>query len=77
MICANDEELEKLKQKNGTLVAEIAQSVVETKATGTKLMMMGTQNEGLFLRLDDMNDVIQNKDQILSKISGVIEHMQL
>jgi len=77
LICANDDELEKLKQKNGTLVAEIAQSVVETKATGTKLMMMGAQNDGLFLQLDDMNDVLQNKDQILSQISGVIEHMQL
>lgn len=75
LICANDDELEKLKQKNGTLVAEIAQNVVETKAAGTKLMMMGAQNDGLFLQLDDMNDVIQNKDQILSKISGVIDHV--
>lgn len=77
LICANDDELEKLKQKNGTLVAEIAQSVVETKATGTKLMMIGAQHDGLFLQLDDMSDVMKNKDQILSQISGVIEHMQL
>ena len=76
LICANDDELEKLKQKDGTLVAEIAQSVVETKATGTKLMM-GAQNDGLFLQLDDMSDAMKNKDQILSQISGEIEHMQL
>lgn len=76
LICANDDELEKLKQKNGTLVAEIAQSVVETKATGSQLALMGAQNEGLFLQLDDMSDVMQNKDSILEQISDAIDHMR-
>lgn len=76
LICANDDELEKLKQKNGTLVAEIAQSVVETKAIGTKLALMGAQNEGLFLQLDDMNDVMITKDSILDQISDAIDHMR-
>lgn len=74
LICANDDELEKLKQKNGTLVAEIAQSVVETKAAGTKLKLIGAKNDGLFLQLDDMKDVMQNKGQILSLIANKIEH---
>lgn len=76
LICANDDELEQLKQKNGTLVDEIAQSVVETKATGTKLALIGAQNEGLFLQLDDMSDVMQNKDSILDQISDAIDHMR-
>lgn len=76
LICANDDELEKLKQRNGTLVAEIAQSVVETKAFGTKLALMGAKNEGLFLQLDDMSDVMQNKDSILEQIGNAIDHMR-
>lgn len=76
LICANDDELEKLKQKNETLVAEITQSVVETKATGTRLEIIGAQNKGLFLQLDDMNDVMQNKDAILDQISNAIDHMR-
>lgn len=77
LICANDNELEKLKQRNNTLVAEIAQSVVETKANGNRLMLVGTANERLFLRLDAMEDVIKNKEKILPIISNAIEHSQL
>ena len=77
LICANDEELEKLKQRNANLVNEIAQSVVETKALGKRLMLVGARTERLFLQLDDMNDVMERKNKILSQIGAVIEHMQL
>lgn len=77
LICANDVELERLKQRNETLVAEIAQSLVETKASGNRLMLVGTDKERLFLQLDDMQDVIEYKNKIISLISNVIEHMQL
>lgn len=77
LICANDVELERLKQKNETLVAEIAQSLVETKASGNRLMLVGTDKERLFLQLDDMQDAIENKNKIIPLISSVIEHMQL
>lgn len=77
IICANDAELEKLKQKNGNLVAEIAQSVVETKASGNKMMIIGDNRERMFLRIDEMADVFERKGAILTQISSVIEHMQL
>ena len=77
LICANDQELEKLKQRNGTLVAEIAQSVVETKANGNRLMLVGGENDRLFLHLDDMTDVFKNKGKIIAIISNAIEHSQL
>lgn len=77
IICANDAELEKLKQKNGNLVAEIAQSVVETKASGNKMMIVGDNRERMFLRIDEMADVFERKGEILTQISSVIEHMQL
>lgn len=77
LICANDEELEKLKQRNGTLVAEIAQSVVETKVSGKKLMLIGGNNDRMFLQLDDMDDVMKNKSRIIPIISTAIEHSQL
>lgn len=77
LICANDEELEKLKQRNANLVSEIAQSVVETKASGRRLMLVGGDKERLFIHLDDMQDVMERKDRIIPQISSVIEHMQL
>ena len=77
IICANDAELEKLKQKNGNLVAEIAQSVVETKASSNKMMIVGDNRERMFLRIDEMADVFERKGAILTQISSVIEHMQL
>lgn len=77
LICANDNELEALKRKNGTLVAEIMQSLVETKASGNMLMLEGMNKNQLFLQLDDMKDAIEKKDQILPMISSAIEHMQL
>ena len=67
----------KLKQKNGNLVAEIAQSVVETKASGNKMMIVGDNRERMFLRIDEMADVFERKGAILTQISSVIEHMQL
>lgn len=73
LICANDNELEQLKQKNGTLVTEITQCIIETRATGDKLMLMGTQNDGLFVQLDDMCVALQNKKHIISQISAAIE----
>lgn len=77
LICANDEELEKLKQRNGTLVAEIAQSVVETKVNGKRLMLVGGNCDRMFLRLDGMDDVMKNKGKIIPIISTAIEHSQL
>lgn len=76
LICANDDELNKLKQKNGALVDEIIQSVIETRANGNKLMFVEEQSNRIFLQLDDMHDVIERKDTILSMMSEVIEHMQ-
>ena len=77
LICANDEELEKLKQRNSTLVTEITQSVVETKALGKRLMFEGPDKERMFLQLDDMQDVFERKDKIIPLMSSAIEHMQL
>lgn len=77
LICANDEELEKLKKRNGNLVTEITQSVIETKVNGRRLMLEGKRMEGMFLRLDEMNDVKNNKDKILPMISSAIEHAQM
>lgn len=77
LICANDVELEKLKQRNGTLVAEIAQSVVETKVCGKRLMLIGENRDHMFLQLDSMQDVLEHKSRILSTISNAIEHSQL
>lgn len=77
LICANDAELNKLKERNGTLVNEITQGVVETKSNGDKLMLVADKSNRMFLRLDSMADVMERKDTILSMISGVIEHMQL
>ncbi len=73
LICANDVELGKLMQRNETLVTEISQSVVETRATGGKLLLVGEKNEGLFLQLDDMSDVLENKDDILYLLSDEID----
>lgn len=75
IICANDIELEKLKQRNGTLVAEIAQSVVETKAVGKKLMFASDNQERMYLRIDEMAEVLKHKEEILAQISSAIEHM--
>lgn len=77
LICANDEELEKLKERNGTLVAEIAQSVIETQISGERLMLVGESSERVFLQLDEMEDVLKNKSRIITTISGAIEHAQL
>ncbi|MBQ9890293.1 MAG: ribosomal protein L7/L12 [Firmicutes bacterium] len=80
-ICCNDNELEKLMQRNGTLVSEITQSLVETKActrNGKKtLALLGDRNSGITLELDPMEDVLARKDKILEQIAGVIDHMQL
>lgn len=72
LICANDEELEKLRKKNGTLLTEITQSVVETRAQGGLLMLAGSKYQDLYLRLDDMGDVMANKATILRQISAQI-----
>lgn len=73
LICANDTELEKLKQKNATLVSEITQSVVETKTDGKRLMISGPYVDRIFLEIDEMPDVIEKKDSIISMISNAIE----
>jgi len=77
LICANDNELETLRKRNGTLVAEILQSLVETKASGNMLMLNRVGNNQLFLQLDEMKDVLAKKDQILPLISDAIERTPL
>lgn len=77
IICANDAELEKLREKNGNLITEIAQSVVETKASGKKMMIVKDKRERMFLRIDEMADVFEHKEEILAQISSAIEHTQL
>lgn len=77
LICANDEELEKLKQRHGTLVAEIAQSMVETEASGKRFVLSEVMSGRLFLQLDEMSDVMERKDKILPLLCDAIEHAQL
>ena len=77
LICANNEELEVLRQRNGTLIAEISQNLVETKVLEKRLMFVGADKDRLFLQLDDMQDVIKHKNRIIPLISSTIEHMQL
>lgn len=76
LICANDQELDKLRKNNSSLLTEIMNSVVETKASGNRLMLPGN-DQRIFLELDDMSDVMSRKTEILSMISNEIEHMQL
>ncbi|MCD7822953.1 MAG: hypothetical protein LUG86_02875 [Oscillospiraceae bacterium] len=73
LICANDVELGKLLQRHETLVTEISQSVVETRATGGKLLLVGDKSDGLFLQLDDMADALENKDDILFLLAEEID----
>jgi hypothetical protein len=68
LICANDEELENLKQRNGTLVAEIVRSLVETKASGKRLMFAGSDKDGMFLDLTKIQKAYTFRDTIIDKI---------
>lgn len=77
LICANDEELKKLRRRNGNLVAEISESMVETKTFGKRLMLIGKNREGIFLQPDEMQDALRYKEKILSIISDGIEHMPM
>ena len=77
LISANDKELEKLKQRNSTLVTEIAQNMVETKVSGKRLLFVGEGKERLFLQPDDMQKVFERKDKIIPLIRDVIEHVKL
>ncbi len=76
LICANDAELEKLKAKNGTLVTEITQNVLETKISGDKLVFAGAKMERMFLEIDTIRDVLEQKSTIIPLISEAIEHAQ-
>lgn len=77
LMCANDEELEKLRERHETLVSEIVQSMVETKTSENKLLFVGEDKERLFLQLDEMRDALELKSKIIPLISSVIERMQL
>lgn len=68
LICANDAELEKLRQKNGALLREIEQSMVNTRLSGDRLLLSAPGCEGLFLELDDMRDALAHKEEILTRI---------
>lgn len=77
LICVNEQELGALMQKNENLVSEITQSVLQTRVAKDRLNLVGKDLDHLFLRLDDMEDVISNKDKIIPIISTAIEHTQL
>lgn len=77
LICVNEQELGALMQKNGNLVSEITQSVLQTRVAKDRLNLVGKDLDHLYLRLDDMEDVISNKDKIIPIISTAIEHTQL
>ncbi len=77
LICANENGLEELRQKNPALADEIGRSMVVTKASGDRLMLVGPGMENLFLQLDDMSDVWPYQDQIFSQISNAVDRAQL
>lgn len=74
LICANDAELTKLKQRNGALVSTLTQNMVETKAAGNRLKIIENHTKHTFLQLDEMRDVMEKKEEIFSLISDAIEH---
>ena len=76
-ISANEEELLKLKERNGSLVNEISQSLIQTKAVGDKLVFTESESKGLFLIVDTLWDAIEKKDQIIPIIRSEIDHAQL
>lgn len=77
MIWANDFELEKLKERSGSLVEEITQGLLDTKASGSRLMLQKKEYHSLFLTLDDMSDALANKDKIMITIRDSIDRMQV
>jgi conserved hypothetical ATP-binding protein len=76
-ICANNEELERLKQRNATLVNEITQCLIETEVMDNQLVFVGYEKMKLSLELDEMQDVEEHKDRIITLISDAVEHTQL
>lgn len=76
LICANEAELNKLKQKNNTLLDEIMACLVQTSVKDNKLVLNGA-NGRMFLEIDTMDDVKEYKDEIFNKLRDSIEHVVL
>lgn len=74
-ICANEDELEKLRRKNPSLVAEITQSVIDTRISGDRLAFTNADYERMFLEIDTMQEAFENKQRIIPLIRDAIEHM--
>jgi hypothetical protein len=69
IICANDDELDILRQKNSSLVNEITQSLIKTNVENNRLML----RSNLFIELDDMKDALENKNTIIPQIRDAVE----
>ena len=74
LIGADDEELKKLESRNGPLVKELMQSLVATEADRKKLKLLGDGMDRIFIRPDEMADVMKHKDEIFPYIGDMIEH---
>ena len=74
LISANEAELSRLKDRNGILVSEITQNVIETVASGKRLRFAGPDMNNIFLELDEMEKTMENLDTILPVIASGIEH---
>lgn len=73
LICVNNEELEKLKKRHGNLVAEIEQSLVEVQVKNHKLYFKEDESQRLYFEPDSMQDVFENKKEILSILRDSID----
>lgn len=73
LICVNNEELEKLKKRHGNLVAEIEQSLVEVHVKNRKLYFKEDESNRLYFVPDPMQDVLDNKNSILSILRDSID----
>lgn len=71
LIWANNKELAKFRERNESLYQEIVSNLIITHAEGEKLRF---ENSQVYLKLDDMNDIKQNNDQIINIIKNNIEH---
>ena len=74
LISANNEELERLKQRNESLVTEITQNVLMVEDTGNPPYLTVSGYDDVLFALDDMQDVLNNKDTIISTIGNAVEH---
>lgn len=72
LIWANNTELVKFKEKNEALYNEIENNLVTTSAKGDKLYL--DNEKQLYIRLDDMKDIVENSDSIIETLKTSIDH---